>query len=150
MEIQGFPNYLIYEDGRVFSKKSNKFMKEQTHRLGYKYYYIYKDGKRKKFYTHRLVAIHYIPNPENLKEIDHLNRDKSDNRIENLRWINRSENCLNKDIINTNTSGAKNIRKREGRWVYEKTINGKKTHKSFKTLDEAIIYRDLKFQEEKK
>ncbi len=141
MEVVDYPDYLIYPDGKLFSKKRNIYMKEQTHRLGYKYYYIYKDGKRKKFYIHRLVAIHFIPNSENLSEVDHLNRNKVDNRVENLRWITRSDNCLNKDIIKTNTSGVKNIRFHRGKWVYEKTINKNKIYKCFNTIEEAIEFR---------
>ncbi|KAA6363746.1 MAG: hypothetical protein EZS28_040725 [Streblomastix strix] len=45
---------------------------------------------------HRVLAIQFIPNPDNLPEIDHINRNKSDNRLENLRWVTRSQNQKNK------------------------------------------------------
>jgi hypothetical protein len=140
MEIQNYPDYLIYSDGRVYSKKRNKFLKEQTHRLGYKNIML---GAGNLFYIHRLVAIHYIPNPENLKEVDHLNRDKSDNRVENLRWINHSENCQNKGMNITNKSGHKYISydKSRDRWVYNKTINKQKFRKYSKSKIECICYK---------
>ena len=45
---------------------------------------------------HRILATQFIPNPDNLSEVDHINRIRTDNRIENLRWVNNSENQKNK------------------------------------------------------
>ena len=143
MEIIDYPNYLIYEDGLVFSQKYNKFLKEQDNRDGYKRICLCKDGKQKHFLIHRLIAIHYIPNPDNLKEVDHINRDKSDNRLENLRWVTRSENEQNKGIRCDNTSGEKYISYdiANNIWKYSKTIDGKTTQKNFKTFEEAVQYK---------
>ena len=107
MEIQDFPNYLIYPDGRVFSKKSNKFMKPADNGNGYLRLSL---GRNNDKYIHRLVAIHYIPNPENKPEVDHINRVRGDNRIENLRWATRKENQNNKGIVKKITN--KRIQKR--------------------------------------
>lgn len=142
MEIQGFENYLIYPDGKVFSKKNNKFLKESKNSRGYINYRLGKDGKG--FKGHRLVAMHYIPNPENKPQVDHINRKRDDNRIENLRWVTQSENMQNTiDIRITNTSGHKNIRydKTERKYLYVKYINGKKHKKRFETLEEALEYK---------
>ena len=57
------------------------------------------NGKvHKRCYVHRLVAEAFIPNPDNKPEVDHINRIKTDNRIENLRWVDRSEQLENRDI----------------------------------------------------
>ena len=143
MEIQGFEDYLIYEDGRVFSKKRNRFLKHQNHNDGYKIISLYKNNKHKYFKIHRLIAEYYIPNPENKPEVDHINRIRDDNRIENLRWVTSSENQQNRGMPNTNTSGHKYIsyNKFGDRWVFKKTINGKLTRKYFKTIEEALEFK---------
>ena len=104
MEIQDFNDYLIYPDGRVFSKKSNIFMKLGDVN-GYRHVGIWNNEGKKQLYVHRLVAIHYIPNPENKPEVDHKNRIRDDNRVENLRWATISENEDNKGIQKRNNTG---------------------------------------------
>lgn len=56
---------------------------------------LFKDGIRKHVKTHRLVAEAFIPNPDNKPFIDHINRDRLDNRVENLRWVTKTENMNN-------------------------------------------------------
>jgi len=51
--------------------------------------------KNKYYKIHRLVAELFIPNPENKPEVDHINRNRNDNRVCNLRWVTRVENCRN-------------------------------------------------------
>jgi len=133
MEIKDYEDYLIYNDGLVFSKKRNIFMKTNLTRDGYEIVQISnKNGVMAKT-IHRLVAIHYLPNPQNKPTVDHINRIKTDNRVENLRWATHSENNLNKGLIKTNTSGFKNITKQKSKsckqgffWCFRPLVNGKK------------------------
>jgi len=143
MEIVGYENYLIYEDGKVQNKKTKRYLKSRTNQHGYKIVDLYKDGQRKTCKIHRLIAEHYIANPENKREVDHINRDKTDNRIENLRWVTPSENNQNKGKSKNNKSGHKNICYDEKikRYRYYKMIRGKNHLKYFKTLEEAIEYK---------
>jgi hypothetical protein len=143
--IEGFPNYLIYPDGSVFSKKRNKFMKQKLD--GKKHYYqvtLYKDGKHTTHSVHRLVALAHLPNHENKTCIDHINRIKTDNRLENLRWTTHSENKANVDIYSNNKIAIKNIIETEYN-TYQIHIRRYKLRysKNCKTLEEAIIQRDL-------
>lgn len=143
MEIQDFPDYLIYEDGRVFSKMSRKYLKPQDNGNGYMFVGLSNQGKRKFMRIHRLVALHYIDNPHNYPEVDHIDRDKSNNDISNLRWADRSINCQNTGMQCDNKLGIKNISycNREKKYVYRKTIRGKLTQKYFKTIEEAIEFK---------
>lgn len=94
--IDDFPNYQISSYGRVKSlnyrnTKQEKIMKCCTDSSGYKYITVGKKHPK----VHRLVAKAFIPNPNNLPQIDHINTDRTDNRVENLRWVTGKENCNN-------------------------------------------------------
>ena len=147
MDIIGYENYLIYDDGRVYSKKRNIFLKPKDNGLGYKQICLCNNGGQKWTYIHRLVALHYIPNPENKPQVDHLDRDRSNNNLSNLRWVTSLENNQNKGENKTkyksNTSGVKNIyyHKQRNKWRYEKTINENRHSKYFKTFEEAVEYK---------
>jgi len=153
MEIQGHPNYLIYPDGRVFSKErlskigrtlKGKFLKGIDNGHGYKTIRLRNDDGIEGLKIHRLVAIHYIPNPDNKIEVDHKNRIRDDNRVENLRWVTRSENSQNKIEQSNNKVGHKNISycNERKKYVYQKIINGEKIRqKRFNTIEEALVYK---------
>ena len=144
MEITDFDNYLIYPDGKVFNKSNNKFRKLNFATNGYQYVALYKDGKQKNHLLHRLIAIHYIPNTENKPEVDHINRDKTDNRVENLRWATRIENAQNTGKQKNNKSGHKNIsfHKASGRWEFSTKTHAQYFRKYFGTLEEAVDFKD--------
>ena len=143
MEINNYTDYLIYDDGRVFGKKRNRFLKPRLHRDGYQQVSLCKDGKSKNHYIHRLVGVHYIENPNNKPQIDHINRIKTDNRLCNLRWNTRSENCINKGLKKNNKSGHICISYIKNRkvWRFQKTVSNKKVTKYFKSLTDALCYK---------
>ena len=87
--------------GRFIEKKgqSPAYLHERilsTHiHKGYEMIGLYSNNKGKTFSVHRLIANAFIPNPNNFPHIDHINTISTDNRIENLRWVNRSMNMMN-------------------------------------------------------
>lgn len=87
--IVGYENeYLIYEDGRVFSIRNNKFLALAPNKnIKYLQVNLWKNNKGKMFYIHRLVAIHFIPNPNNLPEVNHIDGNRQNNSISNLEWV---------------------------------------------------------------
>jgi len=143
MNVEGYENYVVFEDGVVINANTGKIVKSQKNDRGYERIDLTKDSKRKGFRVNRLVASAYIENPENKPEVNHINRVRDDNRVENLEWNTHLENCQNKGIYKTNTSGEANITKTKfDTYLFRKTINNETHCKSFKTLEEAVIYRD--------
>lgn len=88
-------NYSISDLGEVFNDKTGKQLKGTYARNEYHSVQLTIEGKPKTFLTHCLVAETFIPNPNNYSVVDHINRDKHDNRAENLRWTTLSENAQN-------------------------------------------------------
>lgn len=147
MEIYGYENYIIYENGDILNVNFGTYLNPSIDDNGYYRTGLTKNGKETKFRIHRLLAQAYIPNIENKECIDHINRDKLDNRLENLRWATKYENSQNKNIYINNTSGEKNISyyKTQDTWKFKKTINKITIHKTFQTLEEAIEFKKQYF-----
>ena len=95
-QINDYPNYSISSFGVVRNDKTKRIMKLHPDKEGYLNICLYKDGIQKYFKHHQLMGLYFIPNPENYSQIDHINGIKNDNRLENLRWVSRSQNCRNK------------------------------------------------------
>lgn len=105
-QIEGFPGYYIEEDGRVWSEKTHKYLTLQTTSLGYLYVNLRDADKKQRLkLIHRLVAEAFIPNPENLKEVNHKDEDKTNNTVANLEWCTREYN-INYGSRNRQTSRA--------------------------------------------
>lgn len=96
-DIKDYPNYQVSNMGRVKSLNYNRTGKERIlknykNNMGYLQVYLYKEGKVKMYYIHRLVSQAFIPNPNNLSEVNHINEIKTDNCVENLEWCSRKYN----------------------------------------------------------
>ena len=103
--IDGYPNYQVSNLGRVKSikrkvKKWNGYrtvseciLKPRKNRYGYLQLLLSNENKRKTMLVHRLVCEAFLPNPLNLPQINHLNEDKTDNRLENLEYCTAKYNC---------------------------------------------------------
>lgn len=94
IELSG--DYQISNIGNIKNKTTGKILKPYLGKYGYYLLTLRnKNHKTVNYRVHRLVAQAFIPNPENKPEIDHINTIKTDNRVENLRWVTKTENCNN-------------------------------------------------------
>lgn len=91
--INDFPNYDISSDGYIVNKHTNRIIKSSPDRCGYSTVHLYRDGKWYTKRVHRLVAETFseCPNDESW-QVNHINGDKRDNRLDNLEYVTPSEN----------------------------------------------------------
>lgn len=90
-------NYSVDELGNIYNDKFNRIMEGTTARNEYRSVQFSIEGKVKTFMVHRLVAEAFLPNPKNYPIVDHIDRNKMNNNIKNLRWVTIEENNNNKD-----------------------------------------------------
>ena len=148
--IIGYENfYEIYEDGRVYSKYSNRFLKHNLNRNGYYRVDLCKNGKANHFLIHRLVAIHFIPNPYNKPEVDHIDRNRLNNFIKNLQWATHQENNCNRTVRSDKKNGAKYVGvdwiESRNKWLAEVKINGKTKHIGYYDDEEEALEKRKKY-----
>lgn len=92
--IPNLQNYQIDEEGNVYSLTTNKYIKARLNKkLGYMYIDLYPEPQKKKTYRlHRLVAETFIPNPNNLPQVNHKDGNKLNNNVDNLEWCDNGYN----------------------------------------------------------
>ena len=100
--------YAVTSCGKVWSYQSKKFLKPMVNGKGYLYVNLHKDNEKKNYLIHRLVAMAYIPNTENLPQVDHIDGNKMHNYLNNLQWITNRDNVRkgrNKPILQFDLDG---------------------------------------------
>ena len=113
-QIPGFTNYFVTTDGKVFSEAMQYRQKEKKLRrlslwkcAGYWAVHLTKDGIQLKRLVHRLVLETFVGQSPDGYQCRHLNGDRSDNRLENLRWGTRSENQMDRLLHGTSNNGER-------------------------------------------
>ena len=128
--------YIIYNDGKIWSLSRRKFLAPQI-RSGYQFVRINTIA----YDVHRLVAEHFITSAGDTSKLvlDHIDGNKHNNQIDNLRWVTRSRNAHNSKLSKANTSGCKGVTKYCAKfWQYRICVDNH-IHRAggFKTLQEA-------------
>ena len=144
--IKGFENYSISNLGNVKNNKTGLILQQSVNTKGYKKVTL--NNKTKEI--HRLVGLAFIPNPENKKCVDHIDTNKTNNNMSNLRWATMGENSRNTPISIRNTSGIKGIswRKDRNKWRVEIMHEYKTYHLGYFTdKEEAVRVRQKKANE---
>ena len=160
-EIEGYEgHYEVSSEGDVRScdRVSESYGGRMCNRKGrlrkihYSKRYVMVDlcvgGLRQTYQVHQLVARAFIPNPDNKPMVDHIDRNKHNNHISNLRWATGSENQHNRDLTTQKTrtdtrTGERNIgRTPKGSYVFRIKYNGVPRSRFFPTLAEAVAARE--------
>lgn len=152
-DIEGYNGiYQVSNLGRVRSlssidklghKRIGKIINLHKCKDGYVNVCLHKDGKKKYFRVHRLVAIAFIPNPNNLPEVNHIIDDyehRSDNRVENLEWCDHKYNCnygTHNEKISKSVKGKKRPNSTGYKHSQARKIKCLTTNEIFTTMKEA-------------
>ena len=137
--IKGKENYAISNTGKVLNIKSQKLMKQNNDKGGYMRTHL----QTNQFSVHRLMAISFLDNPLNKPIVDHIDGNRVNNIITNLRWATIQENNINAKMKSTNKCGVKGVCMIKGKkWKATIRINGKNKHIGYyNTIEEATHAR---------
>lgn len=121
-----FYNYLVYDDGRVFSKFRNRFLKGDITKHGYIQYALYINGKPMRYKAHRLVCLCFVPNPNNYPCINHIDGNKLNNNVDNLEWCtyyHNNKHARDTKLNNISKSNSNRWKDKEFRGRVSKSIS---------------------------
>jgi hypothetical protein len=148
--LERFDNYEINQAGVLRNVKTKRILKGGITN-GYVRFHLKQDCFKKLVLKHRLIAELFVFNPDSLTCVDHIDRNRLNNSIDNLRWCSYEENNRNRSMSNRNTSGEMNIQKcfnhGRPRWLVQ--FIGNKHRKYFprdpdsdEIPEEVIAYRN--------
>ncbi len=147
-------DYVLFENGVILSLKTNMFVKGSVNNKGYIQIRL-NDSKQQSL--HRLLATAFIDNPDNKPYVDHIDQDKSNNDLSNLRWATRSENQHNKGVLRNNTTGKCCITKYSlatgySYWKVQVNKDGNKHGKHFPCKESDTVIPDyvIKYRDDLK
>lgn len=121
MHNQNYKDYYICPCGRVYSYKQKKFLKSHVNNKGYQIVTLRQNNINLYKTIHRLVAETYLENPESKSQVDHIDGNKNNNTVDNLRWVTVYENRHNP---NTSDKHYGHFHSKSG-YIYKHIVNGK-------------------------
>jgi len=146
-QIENYENYSVSTFGQVRNDTTGKILKGSNGTHKRLVVNLWKNRIHKQFLIYRLIALAFIPNPEGKAEVDHIDNDPSNNRIENLRWATREENSRNTRIRSDNESGVKGVSwcDRDQKWCARIKIDGITVYLGYyNTIEEATLARQTR------
>lgn len=102
--VRSLPRKIIYSNGKIIHYHGGLISTKERKKDKYWTTCLCKNQIEQTMYIHRLVALHFIPNPKNKPEVNHKDGDKSNNKVTNLEWATESENNKHAHEIGLNSS----------------------------------------------
>ena len=137
VDIPGYPGYKANRLGEIKGMRGG-ILSPVSDEKGYKRICCWLEDGQIGQKVHRLVALTFIPNPDNLAQIDHIDQNKENNCVDNLRWINNRDNCARQArVVNAKCYRYRSDKKA---WDVIYRIDGKQHSKRFKQEHDAQFY----------
>ena len=142
--ITGFPKYQISNHGNVKNVRTNRILKPSISGRGYLQHKLSEDGEISTKTIHKMVANAFLENPENKRCVDHQDRNRTNNNINNLRWATTIENAQNSSMKSNNISGVTGVsfHKASQKWNARIRADGRDIYLGlFENKNDAIFAR---------
>ena len=150
-KIDGFENYSVSDHGKVRNDKTGRILKPCKNHDGYLLICLMKENKKFSKLIHKLMAHAFLVNPENKNCIDHIDNDRQNNNLINLRVATNRQNSQNAKLSSKNTSGTKGVSwvDTRQRWRAQICVNRKIINLGyFINKDDAINIRNQRAKDE--
>ncbi len=149
-DIEGYPSYKVSDRGFVMNKKTMKMIRSCCDSAGYPCLNLYHEKIRKHCRVHNLVANTFLENPNKYNCVDHIDRDRTNNNVINLRWCTPSQNASNKSKSGDRTSMFKGVHlhNQGQKWCAQISVNGKPKHLGLfeSEVQAAVAYNNAAIQ----
>lgn len=147
-EIPFATDYLISTDGKIFSKKNNKHLKTSIVTGYYRVWLRGTDSTYKQYLVHRVVAMTYIPNPDNKEQVNHIDGVKTNNSVNNLEWVSRQENMVHAFATGLNSNkgednGKARLTESQVLEIYDHCLAGKSNKEIAKIYEINVNHVNL-------
>ena len=144
--LPDYPNYRVSTHGRVLSLwgREPRILKPGTYSHGYLTVVTCNGTQKKTMTVHRLIALAFLDNPDALPQVDHINQDKKDNRLVNLRWASAKDNVRNQTKVVAGCVTYRHGGKKRPFQARYCTAPGKQVGKCFATRGEAEAFLHTK------
>ena len=128
--IEGYPNYMVSNKGDVLNRKTKRILKPGWGDGGYHKVNLCEDGVAKTHRVHILVARAHIAKPDGLECVDHIDHNRTNNDVTNLRWCSKSQNGMNMSKRSGTSSSYKGTCWHKGikKWIVNIKLDGKRKH----------------------
>ena len=125
--ISGYLKYQVSNVGRVRNSITGRILKPQIRKDVYYQICLCENSMKTRYLIHRLVAREFSENPDNKNFVDHMNHNKADNTILNLRWVSNAENDMNRTKRQNTSSRFKGVwfNKQRNNWRAQIMLDGK-------------------------
>lgn len=155
-DVPGYEGlYAITPSGRVWTRAKPRakagWRKTHVSWAGYERVQLSKDGKRKYMAVHRLVALTYIPNPDNLPQVNHIDGDKTNNSASNLEWCTQSHNQRHSLRLGLRImpSGTKHWQGKKTHCKHGHAFTGSRDANGYRFCNQCNKLRQIRYNERK-